>query len=339
MIAGLLLDWLLPSRYASYAGGVFAGGLLILIVELEPRTWAGCRESPRRRTESSLLRRAAGAALAHGAAGPATRARRVRSSRRSSLPRAGRSWFSFRMKGEFDPTRAPRQRDSSTGGFRPALSPGGSRGRGSAELCASGFRGASYPAKNRPGRSSSKPSWFWSLRARRPGPGDSRSPGLRDIETSLDGRKSPLSIEPGGQLGEVAIPRAGNHVLVIRRSFTTKSEAGFEVLSFPVNAIASARVVVDRPEPGKAGPGARGERRNAGFNRTGPWPAGSVLPRGSSFAGQRRRALGLKQGVGERGGVDSLGYHTRREIALRTQAHVSIAARASARCGSHIPAD
>ena len=41
-IAALLLDWLLPSRYATYAGGVFGGGLLILVVELSSGPGQAC---------------------------------------------------------------------------------------------------------------------------------------------------------------------------------------------------------------------------------------------------------------------------------------------------------
>ena len=67
LIASLLLNWLLPSRYASYAGGLVAGGLLILIAELSMET--GKLRASRQRTESSLLRRGARAAVATGAPG------------------------------------------------------------------------------------------------------------------------------------------------------------------------------------------------------------------------------------------------------------------------------
>ena len=78
--------------------------------------------------------------------------------------------------------------------------------------------------------------------------------GAREIETSLDGVKTSLSIAAGGQVGEVAIAKAGDHILTVRRSFGTRSEDGFEVLSFPVNPIAAALVLVDAPEAGKVAP-------------------------------------------------------------------------------------
>ena len=92
--------------------------------------------------------------------------------------------------------------------FDTALSPGGSRGRDAARVRASGLRGASRPPKNRPGGrrrnragfvASGQAPWAWRLPVS----------GARDIETSLDGRKAPLSIEPGGAEGELAIPSAG----------------------------------------------------------------------------------------------------------------------------------
>ncbi len=78
--------------------------------------------------------------------------------------------------------------------------------------------------------------------------------GARDIEATLDGGKAPILIMPGGQVGELAIPSAGRHVLAVRRSFAIVSEAGVESLSFPVNPIAVARVVVARAGPSEETP-------------------------------------------------------------------------------------
>ena len=61
------------------------------------------------------------------------------------------------------------------------------------------------------------------------------------------GNRVPISIEPGGEVGTLAIPAPGSHVLRIRRSAATRIEAGFEALHLPVNAMPSARVIV---EPG-----------------------------------------------------------------------------------------
>ena len=73
----------------------------------------------------------------------------------------------------------------------------------------------------------------------------------RDIEATLDGEWLPISIEPGGVMGTLAIPRAGNHLLRIHRSAIARADAGFETLSLPVNAMPSARVVVEPPRDGE----------------------------------------------------------------------------------------
>ncbi len=73
----------------------------------------------------------------------------------------------------------------------------------------------------------------------------------RDIQVTLDGKRLPVSIEPGGASGEVAIPQAGKHLLRIHRSVATRIEEGLECLRLPVNAMPSARVVVEPREDGR----------------------------------------------------------------------------------------
>ncbi len=106
MIASLLVGWVLPSRYASYAWGLFGGGLLVLVVELGMGL-SRYRESPRRRTESSLLRRAAPAALATGLLGLLVV--RVASGQGGIGPRGGGPMvvlFPYE-EDKFDPRRPP----------------------------------------------------------------------------------------------------------------------------------------------------------------------------------------------------------------------------------------
>ena len=184
--------------------------------------------------------------------------------RRASLALAGRSCVLFPYEGEFDPSRPVQKRHPSTDGFQPAFAPGGNGGSGPSRAGASGFRRASCPAKKPAGKLWSRPSSCSLPRVRRPpGPGGCPSPGARDIETTLDGQKATLAIEPGGQIGEVAITRAGRHVLAVRRSFATRTEAGLEVLSFPVNAIASARVAGRSARERQSRGGAGGDWWNA----------------------------------------------------------------------------
>ncbi len=249
-IAALLLDWLLPTRYATYAGGVSGGGLLILIVELS-LSLGRLGGSRRRRIESSLVRRASGAALATGLLGLLLA--RAASGQPAIGPDGGGPMLVLFPYEGVDPTGPPQNAILRLADFNrlsrlaeaEAVAP-----RGSVRAV-----WASHRVRRKTGRevvvetelrlvAAGQAPWTWRLPVS----------GARDIETSLDRRKTPLSIEPGGQFGEVAIPRSGNHLLTVRRSFATKSEAGFEVLSFPVNAFASARVVLDAPEPGARAP-------------------------------------------------------------------------------------
>ena len=250
-ITALLLDWLLPSRYATYAGGVFGGGLLILIVELS-LDLGRLGGSPRRRTESSLVRRGAGAALATGLVGLLL-ARAAFGQPAYEPGGSGPMLVLFPYEVGVDPTRPAENAILRLADFNRLSSlaeaePVAPRGRVRAVS-------AMHHVRRRAGREVLVETALV-LAALGQAPLTWRLPvsGARDIEARLDGEKTPLSIEPGGQVGEVAIPRAGNHVLTVRRSYATKSEAGIEVLNIPVNAFASARVVVDAPEPGTGAP-------------------------------------------------------------------------------------
>ncbi len=78
MIASLLLGSLLPSRHAGYTWGLFGGGLLVLVAELGVGL-GKLRQLRRRRSESSLVRRAARGGAGHGDPGAARGASRLRS--------------------------------------------------------------------------------------------------------------------------------------------------------------------------------------------------------------------------------------------------------------------
>ena len=71
-----------------------------------------------------------------------------------------------------------------------------------------------------------------------------------DIQVSLDGVRLPIAIAPGSARGSVSIAEAGDHRLRIRRSVASAAENGRATISVPVNAMPSARVVV---EPGADG--------------------------------------------------------------------------------------
>ena len=73
----------------------------------------------------------------------------------------------------------------------------------------------------------------------------------RDVQVTLDGKRLPVSIAPGGASGKVAIADAGNHLLRIQRSVATKIEEGLECLSLAVNAVPTGRAVVEPGEEGR----------------------------------------------------------------------------------------
>ncbi|MGO9917505.1 MAG: hypothetical protein ACLQIB_22735 [Isosphaeraceae bacterium] len=89
-----------------------------------------------------------------------------------------------------------------------------------------------------------------------------RSPGFwelpvastRDIEATVDGKPQAISIRPGGLDAVVELPPSGRHVLRLRRTASTRTEANHEVLRVPINAMPFARVIVEPPRDG-AGPG------------------------------------------------------------------------------------
>ena len=247
-MAAVLFDWLLPSRYASYVAGLFAGGLLILIVELS----RGTRRLPaaeRGRTESSLLRRLSGPAVTMALLGLLL-AQAARG--QPAIPPAPGSAILalFPYEGKFDPTRPAKDVILRLADFRRLTE------MAEADLAAppASVRAVSVVHHVRPkaGRDVVVETEL-KLVASGHAPFTWRVPVTlaRDIETKLDGARVPLSIEPGGSQGTVAIPRAGIHVLSIRRSCATRNEGGFETLNLPVNAMPSARVVVDPSEGGK----------------------------------------------------------------------------------------
>ena len=59
------------------------------------------------------------------------------------------------------------------------------------------------------------------------------------------GMRFPSRSKPGGAAGTLAIPEPGTHLLRIRRSAATRIESGFEALHLFVNAMPSARVIVE----------------------------------------------------------------------------------------------
>ena len=250
MIASLMLNWLVPSRYASYAGGLFAGGLILLIVELSVE--AAQLRSPRQRSESSLVRQGARAAFATALLGLLL----VRAA--GGQPPVGLGadvpiLALFPYDGQFDASRPAKNVILQLADFNRLSRL--AEAQAAATLHSLRAVSGVHHIGQRIGRTvvaqteleivaSGKPPFIWRVPVS----------GAREIEARLDGKVVPLAIAPGGKLGEVSIPQAGSHTLLIRRSFATRNDAGSDSLDFPVNAVASARLVVDRPEHGEPAP-------------------------------------------------------------------------------------
>jgi hypothetical protein len=250
VIAGASLSGLLPARYASYPGGVFAGGFLILIVELGAQ--AGKRPASRQRSESSLVRRAGRAAHAPALLGVLLL--RAASGQPAVQPAASSAILALLpYEGQFDSSRPATSVIVRLADYE-RLS------RLAEEAVVPTFHSvravsALHHVRRKNGRTVAIDTEF-AIVAAGQAPFTWRVPvsGARDIEAWLDGKQAPLAIAPGGKLGEIMIPAAGSHALLLRRSYTTRSDAGFESLDFPVNALASARVVVNRPRDGEQVP-------------------------------------------------------------------------------------
>ena len=247
MILCLFCGWLLPSRYANYSAAVYTASFAILISELGRdclRSVGSGRAA--RRPDSGFVRRARGAAVSVSlaallmnnvapikAAAPADRQTTILAL--------------FPYDGPFDPSRSvtdvilrfadfarlKRMAESEVPQVNSSVRAIGTIHRviwksaleviveSEIELVAVG-RGP----------------FVWRLPVSQ----------ARDIQTVLDGKRVPIAIEAGGALGKVEILEAGTHLLQVRRSSVPANEDGNSHLVLPVNAIPSARVVVQQSE-------------------------------------------------------------------------------------------
>jgi hypothetical protein len=251
LLAGsLLIDGFLPSRHASECAGIFAGSMVILILELgrrasHPRT---SRLNPVR-SESSLLRGVGTSAAGLLVVGLLLL--RIGSAQVWGQPAQATAILAFfPYEGAFDPGR-PAERvilrlddyERLSRLARAAAAPSGSSVRAVSAL----HRVLRRSAQDIVVESELE------LAAFGPGPFSWAVPiaFARDIEVTLDRKSIPVSIEAGGAKAIAAIPSAGSHMLRVRRSTGTKIEAGHETLDLPVNAMPSARVILAACEDGQ----------------------------------------------------------------------------------------
>ena len=71
--------------------------------------------------------------------------------------------------------------------------------------------------------------------------------GAREISASLEGHPVPVFMEAGGEQAAIPIQGAGTFRLQVRRTATLIKEGLADFLSFPVNPLPSARLIVDGP--------------------------------------------------------------------------------------------
>jgi hypothetical protein len=243
MTGSLLFSVVLPARNANVTAGLFVGSLAILIVELGgivARPFGDGRRGGR--TESSLVRRAAGTAVVSSlfffvVAGLALG--------QSAAGRSSAILALFPYEGSFDPSQPPESVILRLSDFdrltrlATVKAPVATR---SVRAVAVLHRVTRKSARDVVVESefdliaAGEPPFFW------------RVPVFqsRDIEARLDRQRIPILIEPGGTAGTVTLSRPGKHTLRIRRSTATRTESGFETLRMPVNAMPSARVIVER---------------------------------------------------------------------------------------------
>jgi hypothetical protein len=250
LLAGsLLVEELLPCRYASDAAAVFFAALVILLLELgyEIRRLLAAG-GPAWRSERTLFRRAASTAVTAVLLGLVL-GRLADGQPPAQRDRGSAILALFPYEGPFDPSRPAKDVILRLTDF--------SRLAGLAEkdvtppFTSVRSLSALHRVKRKSAGSIVVESEF-ELIASGKGPFAWRIPVsfAREIEASLDGERLPILIEPGGMMGALTFSRAGSHFLRIRRASAARHDAGFETLSLPVNAMPSARVILEPQEAG-----------------------------------------------------------------------------------------
>jgi hypothetical protein len=246
LLASIGLDWVLPSRYSGLAAAGFVGALVLLVVELAQaaRPSFANGSSVRRLSESSLLRGLARSAalgmvltLAGAQLVPALPA---------VQPDGARPILAlFPYEGSFDPARPADRvllRLADFERLTQLARSGASTPRSSVRAISLLHRVLRRNAGNIVVESELE------LVAVGDGPFSWEMPvsGARDIVATLNGKEQVVSIKPGGERANIALPGAGSFLLRVRRTASAKVEGGLETLNLGVNAMPSARVIIAR---------------------------------------------------------------------------------------------
>jgi hypothetical protein len=251
LLGTFVLYLVLPSRFASFAAAGFAGTLLVICLQLAYNMW---RPSAgdfrlRRRTESSLLRRLGGAS-ATGLVVALLLGKLVLA-QSSSLPGLSSAIVAlFPYEGAFDPAHTADRVILRLADYQRLVR----LSQSSEPAPMSSVRAIS--ALHRIARQDAKTvvveSEFELLAAgRAPFTWEMPVSSTRDIVVTLDGKSLPISVLPGGSRARMVIPHAGSSLVRMRRFASTKTDDRFEVLSLPINAMPSARAIIEPSRDGQ----------------------------------------------------------------------------------------
>ena len=217
------------------SAAVYVAALGLLVFELGRVFWRSRRVRSRAASVGELAR---ASDARRGRERGACRSGRSTEWPWSRPPRQGSPILAlFSLRRPVRPHSASFGRHSPARGFQPAEASGGER---SSAACLVGASG-----RGRPSQSARKSAVDVVVESEIEILASGRAPfawefpvsDARDIQVTLDGKRLPVSITPGGASGKVAIPQAGNHLLRIRRSAATRMEEGLECLRLPVNAM------------------------------------------------------------------------------------------------------
>jgi hypothetical protein len=248
VLGTVILDQLLPSRFASITAGGFAGGLAALILQLSRQAWASRHAGSG--SDSSIVRRV-GAPIVSASL---TLLLLLKIVSGQATAQAGNSTEPpvlafFPYEGSFDPARPVDRVFLRLEDFTRLCRWGEARQEpppSNVWAVAAVHHVERVSAQNilvsteLQLMAEGQPPFLWEIPVAL----------TRDIQATLDGRAQPVSIEPGGIKARVWIPRSGSHVLRLSRSAAAKAEAAVERLDLSINAIPSARLIVEPPRDG-----------------------------------------------------------------------------------------
>ncbi len=239
--AVLAIELAIPSRFRSITAGALVGAFAVLIVAIAGRCrWPSMAIRAPSRAESSMIRAGAGSsvvvllAIAALAPRPATA--------RDDPPIVAL----FPYEGTYDPAKAPDRVVLRLDDYRRLTwrSPVVEVKAGVIAL-ASGHR----VTRKRAGEILVETEIELAARGG-PGPFAWLVPvaSAREITAMMGGEPVPIAVEPGGATARIILPGPGNYLLSLRRWASARlDESGAEVLSLPINATPTARVVVAPP--------------------------------------------------------------------------------------------